>query len=246
MARWRVALAVLLGGVLGGLVPAPRPAFATKNLTTPYVNEGTLTFGSKNALILDDENDGSDHSVRQRGFVSYGVNNFWQPELEADYFLRNGDGHAEFRRLLFKNKFQLTQPGQWPVDFGVRLIYSYVPRGPEEAELDLLFSKKTERFQTVANLVAEREFGGGADNDMNYSVQGGTRYLYAKGFNPGFEAYSGFGRFNNNFSNQDHSIGPAIYGKLGSFSYDLGVLAGLSTGAPDLLVKGIVSYGITF
>ncbi len=56
-------------------------------------------------------------SAASLGF-GYGLTQFWFTELYVKYKREYGNGSA-FDAFEFENKFQLTQPGQYPVDVGV-------------------------------------------------------------------------------------------------------------------------------
>jgi hypothetical protein len=68
-------------------------------------------------------------------------------------------------------------------------------------------------------------------------------------FEPGFEIQSGFGKTNENpgFNEQEHYIGPAVYGSFyshapGKIKYEAAYLAGISDAAADGAARVLLEY----
>ena len=111
-------------------------------------------------------------------------------------------------------------------------------------ETKLLLEKDIGKFTSTANLKLQHEFGPNAESGWGSGVALATRYRYDKMFEPGIEYYGDFGKFSDNlsFSEQGHQIGPVVQGKIGPVRYDTGVLAGISTEAPDVTAKLNLEY----
>jgi FTR1 family protein len=223
----------------------PEKAFATETVTSPYVVEGELELEWKGGYTIDDDND-TDGAWKQKMAVAYGVNSFWQTEIEGEVEKEGDNGaHAEFTAVAWENKFQLTQPGEYWIDVGIKTELEHnTASAADKAEVKLLLAKETGRFRHIANLVAEREFGEDSSHETETEFSWSTRYRYKPELEPGFEIYSGFGEWGegNSFDEQEHQLGPVLYGKIRAVKYDVGYLFGISDEAPDGAVKAILEY----
>lgn len=221
-------------------------AYASKTVTSPYVTQGEKSLEWKGEYIVDDDND-REGAWKQKAVVGYGITSFWSSEIEANVEQGGGsDDDTKFANIDWKNKFQLLPPGQYWVDAGMRLTYSFnTTGGADEVEGKLLFGKDLKNTRHSANLIASTEVGEDSSDEVDWGLSWSSRYKYSDGFQPGFELHSAFGEIGNEgeFDDQDHRLGPVFYGKFGKgFSYDAGYLFGISDRAPDGTVKAIVKY----
>ena len=93
------------------------------------------------------------------------------------------------------------------------------------------------------NQIFQRDLGAARSNDLTFE----SRAMVSKKLNDnlklGLESHNSFGDITDmpDYSEQDHSIGPALIGKntfLGhDFKYEVGYRAGISRGAPDHAFK---------
>lgn len=219
-------------------------AYAAPTVTSPYVSKGELEFESKTEYVIDGDSD-VDGAWEQAFAVGYGFTDFWQAELEAE-FAHGGqsDANTDFDKVEFENKFQLTEAGQYWLDFGIKLSYAYAleDNDADEIEGKILFGKDTGNFTHLSNVKIEREVGSNASGETGYGLAWSTSYRYAQEFEPGFEIHSDFGNFDDGFDEQGHSIGPVAYGSFGNFGYDTGVLFGVSNSSPDATLKLVLEY----
>ncbi len=235
---------VLLGvGLLVFFVPAN--AHATKKVYGPNVEKGELEIEYRGGYDIDDDSD-ADGAWKQKFAVGYGFTDMWFSEIYAE-FEREGESGAnpEFTAIEWENRFKLTEQGEYWVDIGLltELVYN-TSGGADKAEVKLLLAKDVNKFSHLANFKLEREFGEDSSDDTEYGVSWSSRYRYKPEFEPGIEIHSDLGEFGGdaNFDEQKHQIGPVIYGSLGHFAYDVGVLFGASDAAPDASLKAILEY----
>lgn len=227
----------------GILVFAPVDAHATKTVTSPYVTKGKATVEWRGGYEFDED---ADNTWRTRNQFAYGFTDFYELKISGD--TRNR-GDTEFTDVDFENKFQLTPKGQYFVDVGLRLdLTRSLNGGADGAGGKLLFGKKTGEFSHLLNLEAGREIGGESNNnDWVFGASYAIAHPLTDQLSLGAEWYSDFKDFNNSYSEQDHRVGPVLYGTaFGSVKYQAGILAGVSEAAPDVTLKTTINYSFEF
>ena len=213
-------------------------ALAAVTLKTPYVTEGELEI----EYFLSRTND---DSQRHKTGVGYGVNDFWFVELEGDFRKSEGN-HLRFNYLEVENKFQLTERGEYWLDVGANIGYEWTPRTNVADTLKGIFilAKDVGKTSHIVNFVGEKNVGSGPRDSLEGELLWSSRYRYSTYFEPGFEIFSEFGELKNtgSFNEQEHSIGPAAYGKIplgltkdhaDGLKYRAGYLFGVSDAAAD-------------
>jgi high-affinity iron transporter len=226
---------------------APSKAFATDNVTSPYVEKGELELEWKGGLTHDDDDDEQDGAWKQKASVGYGFTDRLQMEIEGEVEKEGDDGNTEFSALALEGKLQLTERGQYWADVGLKGEYEFNMLGDaDKIEGKLLLAKDTGQFSHKANLSLEREVGEDSEDETEGGFAWSSRYRYNAAFEPGFELHSEFGDISNtgDFDEQGHKLGPVFYGKIGHIKYDVGYLAGISDSAPDGTFKAIIEYEI--
>ncbi len=239
----KTAALMLLG--LAAFVLPTQSAQAGKKVYTPYVEMGELELESRTEYNVDDDSD-VDGAWEQSIGLGYGVNEFWFTEVYGEWE-KEGDSGAdvEFTNIEWENRFQLTQPGEYFLDFGVLTELKFnMQDGANKAELKGLVAKDTGDFSHAANIIVEREFGEDSSDDTEAGFAWSTKYRYMPEFEPGIEMYNDFGEINDSsdFDDEKHRLGPVAYGKIGQFGYDVGYLFGLSDAAPDGTLKVNLEY----
>ncbi len=223
-------------------------AYATDNVTSPYVEGGELEFEWKGGVTHDDDDEEQDGAWKQKASVAYGITNRVQLEVEGEIENPGDDDDTEFTAVALEGKIQLTERGQYWVDVGVKGEYEFnlEDEGADKVEAKLLLAKDTGQFSHKANLIIEREVGDDSEDETEGGLALSSRYRYNTAFEPGLEWYSEFGDMSHtsDFDDQGHKFGPVIYGKLGQFKYDVGYLFGVSDSAPDGTLKAIIEYEI--
>ena len=230
-------------------------AFAASRIYSPYVSKGELEveyFGSRSV----DNEQSKDNNQKHQFALGYGVNDFWKTEIYANYENEH-DGSFTFDEWEWENIFQLTQRGEYFLDVGASFAYEYTPSDAkaDTVEAGLLLAKDVGNTFHVVNLVAEKNVGAGHKDDLEGKVLWSSRYNYSSVFEPGFEIESKFGELNDtkSFDGQEHSVGPAAYGKIpvgllnaDGFKYRAAYLFGVSDAAPDGQAIAELEYEIHF
>lgn len=217
---------------------AAAPALATKAITSPYVTKGRAT--SEVRAGYDFMENSAQDKWRMRLLQSYGVTTFWDTRVSGTW---SHDDKTITDAWAWENKFQLAPAGEWPVDLGVRFDYSDSTNGnPDKVSAHLLAAKKLGSFSNTANLIIGQEIGDDSSNDATYDFAYGISHPLNDTYSLGIEYYAGFKDFDNTYNEQEHSIGPVVYGVHGPVRYQAGVLAGISEAAPDVALKATLSY----
>ena len=227
-------------------------ALANQTVDAPYVEKGEAYVEWKGGYLIDDEDD-VDGSWVQEGNLGYGVTDFWNIELGgAVEHVDGDDDDTDFTGVTIDNRFELTQPGEYWLDFGFSGAYGIAPQddAADSIEGKLLFAKEVGGFSNLANVIVGREVGGEAeDNDLTYGIALASSYAINDNLAAGLEWYSDFGDFDDeseDFDDQSHQLGPVVYGNFAeSVGYEAGVLFGVSEGAPDATLKAVLNYAFS-
>ena len=228
----------------------PIQAYATRTVTSPYVEKNVLKVKSKTGVTHDDERKSRDGAWAQKFAVEYGVTERFSMEAESDLENAGDDNNTDMTALSLKGKVQLTEKRKYWLDAGVRLTYEAgLTDDPDFLEIKALLTKDTEDFRHMANFILTREVGQDAADEAEGGFSWSSRYKWMPEFEPGIEIYNNFGALADrpDFEDQDHSIGLVAYGKLGPhIKYEAGYLAGITENAADGRLKAVIEYGIDF
>ncbi len=234
------------------LLTAPRSE-ATQKVYSPFVEKGELELEARSHVDVD--SDDSKASARADKYeIGYGVTTWWFSSAFLEYEREPGQPLRHIATS-WENIFQLTEPGKYWLDAGLYLEYEHTTdnSAPNALETKLLLEKSLGRFVNTANLVLERQVGGGAGNDVDLSYAWRTKYRMRPEFEPGIELYGDLGTLDNVRMNnaQKTQMGPVIAGKysLGGRSrlaYEAGYLFGLTSASPDGSVKWLLEYEYLF
>lgn len=233
------------------LLASPYNAEASKKVYSPYVEAGELEFELRSGYKVDDDEDVSG-AEKHKLAVGYGVNDRWFTEIYAIIEKEGAEGSEyDLSDIEWANRFQLTEQGQYFVDVGLYVAYEagLHSDSTDKIETQLLLAKDLGKFTNYANIELKRQVGENANNDTNLELKWSTRYRLNEMFMPGFEIYSELGALGEEtgFEEQEHQIGPVIYGKLPhNLAYEIGYLFGASSAAPDGEAKLILEYEIHF
>lgn len=198
-----------------------------------------------------DWNFSADHRADQDNYFSqvyaleYGATSWWKTELGAEIEKENA-GSTELTNLKWENVLVPFAPGENWLDFGVYAELEKAARDnePNTAEFKLLLEKDFGKISTIANLGTSREFGPNHSTDWSGSAALRVGYRMNKMFEPGVEYYAEAEDIGNagTYDNQQHLVGPVIYGKVGNVRYDTGILLGASSSSPDSTIKLNLEY----
>jgi len=184
--------------------------------------------------------------------VGYAAMEYWFTEV---YLKRERNGKQDFTLAEWENKFQLTETGKYPVDFGfiTELEAPLSGNAPWEIRLGPLFQTERGKLQLNGNLLFERAFGkadeSGAAFSTNFAYQWQLKYRWHPSFEYGLQGFGEMGKWNNWYkqADQNHRIGPAVFGKFAlgnrqAIKYNAAWLFGASAGAPGQTLRMQVEY----
>jgi hypothetical protein len=187
--------------------------------------------------------------VTSLGF-GYGATEYWFTEL---YLKRETAGDEGISIVEFENKFQLTETGKYPIDIGlITEIEAPLQDGhPYEFKFGPLFQTEFGKLQLNANVLFERTFGGGGQQEhvTEAGYQWQVKYRWQPALEFGFQGIGEVGKWDNwdDHDEQKHRMGPAIFGKIGMGShqaihYNAAWLVGVSNGAENSTLRAQVEY----
>lgn len=207
------------------------PAFADPD---EYVHTPGVTYGEREidfkigTAKKPDEDRGSAASI---GF-GYGLTQWWATELYVKYN-RDGSESTRFDAFEWENKFQLTEPGEYPVDVG---FLTEIERPKDRAEgyeitFGPLFQTEFGNVQLNANAIFQRNYRAAESNPMQLNYQWQAKYRWTQRFEFGAQGFGELGQWNHwaPASEQSHRLGPAVFGKLAlggpqAIKYNAGLL----------------------
>lgn len=190
--------------------------------------------------------------VETAGVLGFGlgVTQSWFTEIAVEFERERGE-NFRYESFEWENKFQLTEPGEFPVDLGL-LVEIERPRDHAEGwelKLGLLTQKDFGKVQVNFNLMGERHFDAEERSVTELGYEWQAKYRWRPALEFGLQGFGEVGKWNNweGSERQEHKIGPAIFGKLPAggrqaIKYDAAYLVGLTKATPDHTLRLKVEY----
>ncbi len=219
----------------------PSAAHAGYKVYYPTVEQGETEVEFRGHVDFD-RNPARDNAQVYKTGVGYGFTDYWFSEVYAEIARPAGGSSYDVETYEWENIFRLTDPGKYWADLGFIVSYEQA-RGsnePNKWELIPIVQKQIGQQLVTLNVVFERETGNNAEKvwDLEYAWQ------YRRFGNPvleyGLEGYGHVGKVTHwdPSSEQQHQIGPAIFGKVKpgvgrGLKYQFGLLFGLTDGTPQ-------------
>jgi hypothetical protein len=146
----------------------------------------------------------------------YGLTDYWFSELYVKYNRGGGSG-TRFDAFEWENKFQLTQPGQYPVDVGFVVELERPQNRDEgyEVKFGPLFQTEFGKTQLNLNILLERNYRAAESNSMRLGYQWQVKRSWIPQLDFGAQGFGEVGDVRH-FAprvEQSHIAGPAIFGK---------------------------------
>ena len=187
--------------------------------------------------------------VTSLGF-GYGATEYWFTEI---YLKRETAGDEGISIVEFENKFQLTEMGKYPIDIGlITEIEAPLQSGhPYEFKFGPLFQTDFGKLQLNANVLFERTFGGGHDQEhiTEAGYQWQVKYRWQPALEFGAQGIGEVGKWDHwdDSDAQKHRLGPAVFGKIlvgnhQAIKYNAAWLFGVSDGAENSTLRAQVEY----
>ncbi|MAF68832.1 MAG: hypothetical protein CMH25_05755 [Micavibrio sp.] len=207
------------------------------------VTKGATAVEVRSGYEIDNGRASQDGTLRTRAHLDYGVTDNYALRIIASQTKLEGDSF-DHDAVTIENRFELTDYFNTPFGFGARLSYGIRDEGrADRLGFRLIEVVPMEDWELRFNQIFQRDVGAARSNDLTFE----SRAMVSKQLNPnlklGLESHNSFGDITDmpDYSEQDHTIGPALIGKntfLGQdFKYEVGYRAGISRGAPDHAFK---------
>lgn len=225
----------------------PGAAQAAHIIYSPIVEEGEIAIEARGHRDFD-SGDELDGGQKHKLDFEYAPTWFWRTELVGEWEGEPGES-LEATEIAWENILQLAPQGKYWADFGmlVEYIHSLEDGAEDGLEIGLLGEMQFTRTVLTANLLAEREFAGGADTEMEYAAR--YRWRLSERFEPGVEVFGELGDWGDfgSMSDHTHQIGPSLLGKVhagahSAFKYEAAVLFGLTGHSPDTTLRLQLEY----
>jgi hypothetical protein len=174
----------------------------------------------------------------------FGVTQNWMSELYIKYKRADGEP-TKFDAFEWENKFQLSEPGQYPVDVG---FLSEIERPQDRSEgyeitVGPLLQTEFGKLQVNTNFLLQHNFRADQDNPYRLSYQWQAKYRWLPQFEFGAQGFGDLGEFRSDAPapDKEHRLGPAIFGK-----YVTGARQAIKYNAAFLFDVGGGNRGNTF
>ena len=210
----------------------------------PHVDYGEWELEMRGGLENRDDAEGGDEAEYVFD-IGRGVTPWWFTEI-AVFYTDPENGGGNWEEIKSENIFQLTNPGEHWLDFGI--LFEYVHNRVEnvnEIEFGPLFQKEVGKEQFNLAIEFERELEDEAETELTYAAQWKHRGNPRLEF--GLQAFGELGEVGELGSEHNNRIGPAIFGQvpMGSrnkLKYDAGVQFGLGRDAADATFRFQLEY----
>jgi hypothetical protein len=258
-------LGVALALVLAAVTTRTRAVEPADYVLTPGVVYGERAIDTK---IGTASGPGPRDSAGSVAF-EYSPTSWWVTELYAEYARAGGTG-TQFDGIEWENRFQLSEPGEYAVDWGGVVEVEKPHQAGSGWNLTLgplIQGALADRIQWNINPLLSRNLGGpsgaatqtninsllpsnlgrpnGAATQMGYQMQ--VKYRYREAFEFGAQGFGDLGPFYHwsPLQQQTHRFGPAVFGRIPIegrrvLYYNAGYLFGLVSHAPSDTVRAQV------
>ena len=241
-----IANSAAIFAIVVGACATISSAHGIDKIYSPMVEYKELEFETRGKYDYDHRAD------RNAGFQElFGVGYGFTQRFAAEGYMeveREPEEDTNVQAFSLEGRYQLTEQGEYWIDPGLYLeVERDIQENAYQVEGKILLEKSTGPLTHTLNIIFEREGLGSEGSDVEWGTAFKSRYRMAPEFEPGFELFDNLGEIPDmgGWSEQEHSIGPAIYGKIfGKIKYELAYLFGISTEAPDQTVRWTVEYEV--
>lgn len=214
---------------------------------TPHVEYGEKEIDYKFGIASKKGEEGQ--RAESIGF-GYGATQRWFTEVYLKYTKTGAEGW-KYDAIEWENKFQLTEPGEYPVDIGLLVEFERPQDRREgyEVKFGALFQKDIDKFQLNGNVLFERKYHAVESGPMAMGYQWQAKYRYSPAFQFGLQGFGDLGPWDHwdRSEAQSHRAGPAVFGKIPlgnrqALKYNAAWLLRASDAAPNHTFRMQVEY----
>ncbi len=232
------------------MVTQATPALAIDKIYSPNFTKGEMELEYSGNTTFDknhDKNGIQGHEVE----LEYGLTNHVTLELNGSFDKQPSEA-LRSDAVGFGGRYQLFDQGEYWLDAGLLVSYGRAVHDDTDAdsvEAKVLLEKQTGSFLHRLNFGIEQEVGSHSEGGPDRVVMGNSRYRLNKHFEPGIEMQSDFGKPNQrlSFNQQEHYIGPALYGQIiPRVNYEAAYYVGLTDAASKGAARVLVEYEMFF
>ena len=136
-------------------------------------------------------------------------------------------------------KLQLTEQGEYAVDWGLLFEYEHVfDADIQEFSVALLAEKEFGRWSATTNLTLKQEWGDSIRDEFETALAVQARYRYSRAFEPAIEIYAGQGTL---------GIGPVMLGNMRvgvrkNIIWEAGLILGIDDKTPNQTFRFLLEY----
>ncbi len=180
------------------------------------------------------------------GSLGYGlgVTQNWLSELYLKYKRADGEP-TKFDAFEWENKFQLSEPGQYPIDVGLLIELERPQDRSEGYEVNVgpLLQTEFGKLQINTNFLLQHNFRADFDSPYQLHYQWQAKYRWQPLLEFGAQGFGDLGQWRSAAPAPDkqHRLGPAIFGK-----YVTGPRQAIKYNAAFLFDVGSGNRGNTF
>ncbi len=244
----RAALALLVLPWVMSHAPVVQAGPASK-VYTPTVEYGETEIELLGG-VYDDDRDDVDGERGGKLAVGYGFTRWWRSEIEMEWFRPASGGGTAYDATAWINVFQLTEPGRYWVDLGWYAELAFPDEHDEAKALETgpMFQKEMGRTVNNLNLIWVRDFGSQADHDTSFEYTWQSRIKGNPLLEFGVQGMGELGDWDdmNPGHDQEHKLGPAVFGQWRSghhtLKYDAALLVGVTDDTPDTTLRFQLEY----
>ena len=236
--------------LIGALVSCTALAGPADYVYTPTVEYGERELDLKFGTVMPPE--GERKTVTSLG-LGYGATEYWFTEL---YLKREVEGNVSDVTLAeWENKFQLLETGKYPIELGVitELEAPISESGAWEVKLGPLLQTEIGKLQLNGNMLFERKYSSdssGVQYPTEVAYQWQVKYRLQPEFEFGAQGFGELGEWDNwvnNKAEENHRVGPAIFGKVAlgnrqAIKYNAAWLVGSGVAVPDHTFRMQLEY----
>ena len=231
------------------MIVMPRPALALDEIYSPNAepHEAAIEYNGSRTF---DKDSSKDNAQEHELALEFGATDHVTLEASLGFAKDPGDD-ATLEDVELEGRYMFSEPGKNWVDTGVLLAYGFSTHSddPDSLEAKLLLQKDTGRFTHTANIGFEQQVGDHASGGPDGAFLWNSRYRYSEEFQPGLELQSdlGSGATLHHFNEQEHYIGPAVWGRLfGHVRYQAALLRGVTDESSDMAARLHIEYETHF